>query len=452
MLSTQKRQAPQFCNDQLQSHPSKVIQNDGDLPTDNGTDEETRVEASSLFGKAYNKFDEKMIKGFVPGYFVNVMGTGITSGILYRFAYEAKWLQIVGLIFWGIGIFFFIVNCICMIISCLKYKENIGKFHYDVGVAPFMGCIPMGYNALCNTLYYIVGKDWIIGIFVLWWISVFLCLFTSIIVFYFTYMARFSYSKEKPISLESLNGTILLPIVALTVTSSSGQLFALDLPTLNLQLLTMIVCMVLWFNAIALSFICLTIIIHRYISHKVPNTGGVFTTFIPIGFLGQGGFSILLFGNNVYQLLIESKDIDPTAYFSSTFDISDATFRVLVAHSVFFISVFMGLFLVSFGYFNTIIAIMSTLSKIMTKNPNPNFCSCQFKCFSVIKFNRAFWAMSFPLGTMALSNTQLHKVLTGLSAFKVIGAMYGVTTALITTGCCLGFLYHVYKDIRGLYH
>lgn len=413
---------------------------DDELTADD--DDATAVQHTSFLSKVACKLDAKLLKNFSPAWYASVMATGISSAILHNFPFPSHWLMICSYIIWSVGIFFFITITSSMIILCYRYPTKIRDLHMNPTVAPFMGCLSMGYNSLVNELYFITGTDFIIGIFVLWWILVFFCLYTSFIVFYFTFMVRSNYSKKREYRVENtFTPVMLLPIVALTVTSLSGQLFATELPGANLQVLTVIISYVLWAVAMAMSFISLTLIFHKYLIHKAPLTPAVFTSFIPIGFLGQGAFSILLCGENLHKIVLAyAEAVDNYAISGATTNSSILASCLLIGCA------FAGLFLISFGYFNTLIAVTSVLLKVFTKNPNVAHTKPVASGFSLIKYHPGFWAMTFPLGTMALGNS-LFGELFGLLTFKVIGAIYGVVTVVVTTGCCFGCLIHVYRDL-----
>ena len=55
--------------------------------------------------------------------------------------------------------------------------------------------------------------------------------------------------------------------------------------------------------------------------------------------------------------------------------------------------------------------------------------------------------MTFPLGTMALSNSQLHRVFNHLKAFRVVGTAYAVALIIIVLVCLAGCVYSAAKDI-----
>ena len=102
-----------------------------------------------------------------------------------------------------------------------------------------------------------------------------------------------------------LNATLLLPIVAITVVSSSGHSIELDLPHVHQTVLTMIVSFMLWSLSISMAFMVMTLYMWRLIIHKIPPTNLIMTSFLPVGFLGQSSYSIYLFGNNLNKFIPE---------------------------------------------------------------------------------------------------------------------------------------------------
>lgn len=359
----------------------------------------------------------------------------------------------------AITVFFFLTSLVFFVWSCLKYKGHWSKFNTDTAIAPFMGCLAMGYTTIVNFLYFLTLKSWILGIYVLWWIAVLMSLYCAIVVFYFALLAK-KHGKQNKLDPKNLHSVLLLPIVTLTVVASSGGLFVQDLPTLDLKITTMFFCYILWSNAIALATIILAIYFWKLLVYKIPPTNMVFTSFLPIGVLGQGAFAILLFGKNAATLLATHRatifDSGRLRFLSEIgihrLDLSSEDLAAILGSIFVFITSFTALMLVSFGYFCTVIAVISCLSKIrpFTKNYNRNFAyhpNDKHHLRGLIGFNRSFWAMTFPLGTMSLSNTELSVLFGGCNAFKVVGAMYGVALAVIVVVCIIGVVYTAFKDI-----
>lgn len=112
----------------------------------------------------------------------------------------------------------------------------------------------------------------------------------------------------------------------------------------------------------------------------------------------------------------------------------------------------MSLALISFGYFSTYIAIVSSISKIrpFTKNYNldyaynPSNLNPFKRMFTgLISFNKSYWAMTFPFGTMAICCNELSKIFGGLKAFRVIATIYAVALLIVTIGCICGVVYKI---------
>ena len=426
-----------------------------------GDDDVSECYAShSFYARLLHVIDKTLIKGFTPVYFVSIMGTGISSSILYNFPYPGQWLRVCSYIMFGIASVFWLVTTIFCIISIIKYPKKLYTFHCDPNVAPFMGCYAMGYNTLVNYIYLLTGESWIIGTYCLWWLAVFFSLYTACIVFYFSLIGKNSLTPR--IETHDLNATLLLPIVTLTVAASSGGIFTKDLPNNTLKMSTMIICYILWSVAISTAFVIIAVYFWRLFVHKIPATDRVFTSFLPVGVMGQGAYGVMLFGVNMHKFILENYtklSVLNISYMESNSAIDtdgQLLLSIVIGNVILYSCAMISLFLISFGYFCTVIAIASCLSKIspFAQTPNPQFVykskSDHFvkrRFDGVIRFSRTFWAMTFPLGTMALSNNELHTVFNNMKAFRVVGAMYATLLLCITVGCILGFLYALYLEL-----
>lgn len=401
--------------------------------------------------------DQKLINGFTPAYFGTVMGTGVSSCILYKFPYASRWLEICGCVMFGIGVAFLLVTIVCFVASILRYPKKFAAYNSDPTIAPFMGGLPMGFNTLINFLYYLTGEKWIMAIWVLWWISVVVALYTGCIVFYNAFLAK-KKSSSNYLNPKDIHAALLMPSVAFTVSASTANLLVADLPSLNLQVITMIVSYILWSNGIMLTLIILSIYYWKLVIHKIPATNLVFTSFLPAGAVGQGAFCINLFGNNVYDLMIKHNDsIFSSHYlhFPVELDLSSVDtlgVGISVGQVVLIATAMMSLALISFGYFSTYIAIVSSISKIrpFTKNYNldyaynPSNLNPFNRMFTgLIAFNKSYWAMTFPFGTMAICCNELSKTFGGLKAFRVIATIYAVALLIVTIGCICGVVYKI---------
>ena len=97
----------------------------------------------------------------------------------------------------------------------------------------------------------------------------------------------------------------LLPVVTLVVGSSTGGVLAGALLPLSEYhaLLTLALSTVMVAIGLALAFMILTMYFLRLIVYGVPQGASVISVFIPLGPMGQGGYSILLLGQGYRSIL-----------------------------------------------------------------------------------------------------------------------------------------------------
>lgn len=407
------------------------------------------IEESKLH-KVGTLIETSFIKEFTPVYFVSIMGTGICSNILYNYSYPADWLRICSYIAFALALLFFASTTVFFCIACYKYPAKIQQYHFNSSISVFMGCYCMGFTTIINFLSNLVVElpGGPIGIWVLWWINNVMSLYCACVIVYCSFFSKVKNEHRKEIDPSELHATLLLPIVTLMVSSSSGNLLVPHLTSKTLQVITLVFCFVLWSNAVVISFILTTIYFWKLVVYKIPPTNLVFTSFLPIGFLGQGGYGILLFGKNCYDLLAKD-ELTPHYLKYIDFEKVDIDQLRLVLGNIFLLTSSMASFiLVSFGYFMTFIAVVSCLAKIkpFAKTTNPKFAYSGY-----IKFNKAFWAMTFPLGTMALANTEIERIFgEGFVFFRVVGCIYLIALIIITMICVLGAIVKGVSRVRAV--
>lgn len=415
-----------------------------------------RASSRSAWKKLYGHVDARLISGFTPAYYAAVMGTGISANILYNFPFPARWLEICGIIMACISFALFLILTVLFVAALFRSKTLFFRIHCDVTMAPFMGCFVMGYTSLVSFVNAAVGKKWVIGIWVLWWVATAASFYTSFVTFFLSTIGKHRKNTNK-LDTTNLSMLFLLPVVTLTVSSSVGGLITPHLASTQLKIVTMIVSFIMWAIAVVLAFIVVSVNFWRLFIHKIPNSAQVLTMFLPIGFLGQGALAILLFGSNCSLLLMQNKDTVAASkylsFFGSTADANSVDLSnlfLMLATSILTCTTLNALSLISFGYFFTFVALTSTLSKMapFAKKTNPALIyaakgpSTIMKIFSgFLRFHRGFWSMTFPLGTMALANTQLYSLYNGLEAFRYIGAMYAGLLFVITISCLYGVVY-----------
>lgn len=420
------------------------------------------LKAPSLPARVYTHIDAKLISGFSPAYYTSVMGTGILCNIMYSFVFPARWLQVCGIIMAVVALILFVVLTACFAAALVKNEGMWSRIHRNRAVAPFVGCGVMGYITLVNMLHLLTNKLWIIAVWVLWWISVFLSVYCSFVTFYYSSVGK-HHHLDSEMSHKDLSFTILLPVVTLTVAALLGGLILPDLPSVNLEIITCVVSFLMWAIAVVLAFIVTSVNFWRLFVHRVPDTSQVFTLFLPIGFLGQGAFGIALFGRNCARLLLANHDTVQSLHYTSYLHqtalengVDMGPLALIMASALLLVCTCFSLILILFGYLCTFIAVVSTLSKVKPFTRKPNLClytprlnSLFWRLFEgLLRFNRGFWSMTFPLGTMALSNGEVWHLYAGLKAFRYVSAIYSVSLFLITIGCLFGVIYKSLAQLR----
>lgn len=325
-----------------------------------------------------------IIKSFHPVWFVSIMGTGIASSILYN--YNHQWCQILGIIMFTINSLLLLSTTVIFILGAILYNTLPTHLYSQNNV--FLGCYAMGFTSWCNMLHFLTPNQPILA-YVLWWIGIGLSLFTSYFIFFIILKTKST----------SMSFTLLLPVVTLTVVASSGGIILPQLPQ-HLKQSTLVITYLLWSNSMLLSFILATVIINSFINSTIPPQQAIFTMFIPIGFMGQGSYAIQLFGVNFHHLN-----------------------NTIIGELIEEVALWIGLFLIISGLFMTFIAISSVISSIIDN--------------SWIKFHKGWWAMTFPLGTMALSTNQVWNIKNWYT-FRVIGIIYSVALVAIVVVCIVG--------------
>lgn len=340
-----------------------------------------------------------ILDDFTNVWFVSVMGTGISSTVLYNFPLPAHCLRVCGLVMFAITCFLFIFTTALFIAKYIR-KRSL-DFLRDPKEAAFLGCYPMGHITIVNMLALITeGKDnWIWFIYVMWWMNLAMTLFTAWVVS-FVLISRAEIEPK-----HGVNATLLLPVVPLTVCSSSGSLLVPLLPS-SLRTLTLVVSFLLWCNALLQAFPIISVYFWKLYLYKLPPRALMFSSFIPIGIMGQASYGIMLHAHNFETLLQrghfpffqQQSFLGPVAEFCASLTC---------------------LSLVSLGYFFTFIAVATTV--FYGKNA----------------FNKTWWAMTFPMGTMSLAHHQLFDM-TSWTVFQVMAAIYGIALVLVTVTCLIG--------------
>lgn len=135
-------------------------------------------------------------------------------------------------------------------------------------------------------------------------------------------------------SHDEMTSVWLLPVVTLIVASSAGGELALALHPYSVTsaLTTLAFAVFMVSVGLALAFMILTIYFHRLLLHGFPPCVNIVSSFIPLGPMGQAGFSILLIGQSIKEFLPVTGSSSP---FLSSTQAGEIVFVVSVCASYF---------------------------------------------------------------------------------------------------------------------
>jgi len=133
---------------------------------------------------------------------------------------------------------------------------------------------------------------------------------------------------------DEMTSVWLLPVVTLILASSAGGELALALHPYSVTsaLTTLAFAAFMVSVGLTLAFMILTIYFHRLILHGFPPCVNIISSFIPLGPMGQAGFSILLIGQSTKEFLPVTGSSSP---FLSSTQAGEIVFAVSVCASCF---------------------------------------------------------------------------------------------------------------------
>lgn len=178
----------------------------------------------------------------------------------------------------------------------------------------------------------------------------------------------------------------LLPVVAPIVVAASGGTVASVLPNPHHALTTCIASYVLWGTGLPFAFVVMTIYFHRLVIHRLPPQEVIVSVFLPLGPLGQGGFSLMTIGTVAREVFPATGSLHP------------------MAGEVLYVLGFMiALVLWGFGLVWGFFAVASVGRR---KFP----------------FNMGWWGFTFPTGIYAMSTMTMGRQLPS-EFFKIFGTV-----------------------------
>ena len=206
-------------------------------------------------------------------------------------------------------------------------------------------------------------------------------------------------SQSHQQSLDRITAAQLLPIAATIVASGTGAEIAevLHEQNPNHAVGTLLTSYVMWGMATPFAMTVLVIYYQRLALHKLPPREVVVSSFLPLGPLGMGGYTIMYCGK-------VARDIFPQVEFFHNLTIAGDIAYIL--------GIFVALIMWGFG----ICWLVFALATIWSTRPFP--------------FSMGWWGFTFPLGVYAISTIQFGIEMPSLF-FKVLGTIIAVAVVLL---------------------
>ncbi|KAI0745700.1 voltage-dependent anion channel [Earliella scabrosa] len=338
------------------------------------------------------------IRHFTWAWHAVIMGTGVVSALLHNLPYhsDSVALKIASLAIFLLNLVLFTFVCTCTILRYTMFPEIWSLMIRHPAQSLFVGCFPMGAATLINSALNL-NQDWGFGgegllwaLWGFWWLD-------SAISYLCAFGMLYAMITRQDHSLQKMTAVWLLPVVTLIVASSSGGLLSNAFMPISttIALLTSAFSFTMVLIGLSFALMMITVYLLRLVTSGPPDPALILSAFITLGPLGQGGFSLLVNGQDLSELLpLHMGDQFPT---------------IELAGQMIFAGCFLGAYaLFSMGVAWIILAVISIW---------------HVRASSQIPFSMAYWGLIFPNGVFALLCVQLAKVLDS-PVFRVIGTTW----------------------------
>jgi tellurite resistance protein TehA-like permease len=350
----------------------------------------------------------RVVRNFSPSWFSVTMGTGIVSLLFITIPFKSDWL------YW-LSVIFFCLNAVLFLgafgISILRYglyPEIWGVMIADPTNSLFLGTFPMGFATLIESWIFLCVPYWGPWAVTVAWVCWMIDCVVAVAVTISLTVLLISASHQQ--ALHRITAAQLLPIAATIVAAGTGAEIAKVLPDPEDALGTIIASYIMWGMSTPLAMTVLVMYYTRLALHKLPPREIVVSSFLPLGPLGMGGYTILYLGSVARTVFPRTK------FFHNT----------PVAGDIFYINgAFVSLIMWAFG----LTWLCFALASIYKSRPFP--------------FNMGWWGFTFPLGVFSVSTIEFGVQMPSMF-FKVLGTIFSVAVIMlwcvVATGTVRGAL------------
>ncbi|KAJ6570167.1 voltage-dependent anion channel [Mycena vulgaris] len=336
------------------------------------------------------------VRHFTWAWHTIVMGTGSVAALASRFhfAQGSEAIKVITLLFFFLNLCFFVLICGATAARYYLFPELWPAMLRHPTQSLFIGAFAMGAATLINTAlvahqsYSFAGPGFVYALWAFWWLDSAVSLLTAVGMFY-VMMTKHQHS------LGQMSALWLLPVVTLIVASSTGGLLATALAAHPTYVsLTTTVSFIMLIMGLSLALMIITVYLMRLAIHGPLDANLILSSFIILGPLGQGGFSMLVNSRNLAKLHL------------------GASLNTEVMQSVCFCAAWV---LWSMGLIWLCIAFCSIYSVLRRQS---------------VPFSVAYWGIIFPNGVFALLTVELGSVLES-PVLNYMGAIFSVLVLLL---------------------
>ncbi|KAJ7106495.1 voltage-dependent anion channel [Mycena crocata] len=241
------------------------------------------------------------IRHFTWAWHTIVMGTGSVAALVSRFHFGqgSEAIKTITLLLFFLNLCFFVSICAATIARYYMFPELWPAMLRHPTQSLFIGAFAMGAATLINIAltahqtYSFAGPGFLYTLWALWWLDSAVSLLTAVGMIYVM-------MTKQQHSLGQMSALWLLPVVPLIVASSTGGLLAAALP--KYASLTTAVSFIMLLMGLSLALMIITVYLMRLAIHGPLAPNLILSSFIIVGPLGQGGFSMLVNSRNLAGL------------------------------------------------------------------------------------------------------------------------------------------------------
>ncbi|KAJ7116390.1 voltage-dependent anion channel [Mycena epipterygia] len=336
------------------------------------------------------------IRHFTPAWHTIVMGTGSVAALISRFHFGqgSETIKILTLLFFFLNLCFFVLICGATAARYYLFPELWPAMLRHPTQSLFIGAFAMGAATLINIAlvahqsYSFAGPGFLYTLWAFWWLDSAISLLTAVGMIY-VMMTKHQHS------LEQMSALWLLPMVTLIVASSTGGLLATSLAALPTHAsLTTAVSFIMLLMGLSLALMIITVYLMRLAIHGPLDANLILSSFIILGPLGQGGFSMLVNSQNLAALRLGAS---------------------LSAEAIQSVCFCVAWLLWSMGLIWLCIAFCSLYSVLHRQT---------------VPFSVAYWGTIFPNGVFALLTVELGSVLDS-PVLNYLGAIFSLLVFML---------------------